>query len=49
MTKSLGFKNKVLHRFEINTLKDYGKKAVYRRGKKPSKPKNTESTQRRYN
>ena len=26
MTKTLGFKNKVLHRFETNTLTDYGKK-----------------------
>ena len=27
MTKTLGFKNKVLHRFETNTLTDYGKKS----------------------
>ena len=33
------FKNKVVSPFKINTPKDYGKKTVYGREKKPSKQK----------
>ena len=34
-----GFKEKVVSLFKANTFKDYGKKTVYGREKKPSKPK----------
>ena len=37
--KYCGFKDKVVNLFKTNTHKDYAKKTVYGRGKKPSKPK----------
>ena len=34
-----GFKDQVVSRFKTNSPKDYGKKIVYGRGRKPSKSK----------
>ena len=41
-----GFKNKVVSLFDINTLNDYGKKVVYGGGKKLSKPKTRNQSQK---
>ena len=41
-----GFKYKVVSLFDISTLNDYGKKAVYGGGKKLSKPKTRNQSQK---
>ena len=41
-----GFKYKVVSLFDISTLNDYGKKAVYGEGKKLSKPKTRNQSQK---